>query len=274
MIRPGGLVAQVPRATEDQGAPLVAQEGDGPAQPLTDDAASEERDNALPVPSRVGVIRNAWDEAVQMMAGRSHEEMVRWVVESVYGKDAVLEVLLVRDASKLQTIYAEIQKLTELSELTADIYSHQIATRADAPIEKKAAVKRRLKGIPTLFNEWGKAYRASLPGSPKKVDVLQLCAARLTHLKEELAREKEAMAVAETPTAIVVFKDRQTASVASQVMLHHDRRFWTVSPAPQPDEVSALQGRGCRCRCRCGVGGVWNGPARHRRDCQRSCIAF
>lgn len=69
------------------------------------------------------------------------------------------------------------------------------------------------------------------------METLEYCKCRMEYLKEAVQREQVESEGRESPSALVVFRDRESAATAMQVFIHHDRKYWITHPAPAPGEV-------------------------------------
>jgi len=87
--------------------------GQAPA-PGADDDGEAEAEALLPHLGQVEVRANAWDDATALLAKGSFDEMVTREVEGVYGKDAVAEVVVVRDVGELEKLYREYEATKEV----------------------------------------------------------------------------------------------------------------------------------------------------------------
>eukprot|EP00898_Chlorokybus_atmophyticus_P008591 jgi/Chlat1/8733/Chrsp9S08558 len=71
----------------------------------------------------------------------------------------------------------------------------------------------------------------------EKVDAVTYFREKVTELKPALLTEQEETLSRDTPAAIVSFKSRASAAVASQTLHYGDSEYWIVGPAPEPRDI-------------------------------------
>ncbi|KAG0592601.1 hypothetical protein KC19_1G265900 [Ceratodon purpureus] len=126
--------------------------------------------------------------------------------------------IIVKDLRKLENLFKEREKVLRELEHAEAVFEQ--SKKKESGDGVRPMHKTGFKGC------WG-----------PKVDTIDFLENRSSHLTTQFEEERKRVQLTEkSNTAFVIFNNRRSAAQASQVVHGHQQPYWTVVPAPEPNE--------------------------------------